>query len=77
MKDTKGMKLTMTHTACKRAAQAKLGPEAILSAFETPVDIKPSDTYPGQYKIIGDGFALVGVPMDDTRFHAITVIKEK
>lgn len=70
---TDGMRLTLTRTACKVAAKKGWSAEQIKDAFENPKAVQESKDYPGQYRISNDVMCIVGVPMDDTTFHGITM----
>lgn len=72
MKDTKGMRLTLTRTACHKAAQKGLTPDVIQAVFDNPERIYPNETREGQFCITGRGVTFVGVFLP-TEFKAITV----
>lgn len=73
MDTTKGMRLTMTRKACKIAADNGFTAEQIAETFASPKAIYPSKQREGQWRIAGREMVLVGFPVDDTHFHAITV----
>lgn len=73
METTEGMTLTMTRKACKVAAQNGFTAEQIAETFANPKAVYPSKQRKGQYRIAGKEMVLVGFPVDETRFHAITV----
>jgi hypothetical protein len=73
MDTTEGMTLTMTRKACHIAAKNGWTAEQIQDTFATPKAIYESKQREGQWRIAGKEMVLVGFPVDNTRFHAITV----
>ena len=72
------MRLTLSRTACKRAARLGLDADTILDIFHSADSVVvPSEQRDGQHVISKDGYNIVGVYMDETRFHGITIFKEK
>lgn len=76
MENTEGRTLTMSRTACKIAAKEGWTPEEIQETFNNPkaVYAVKEEKYAGQYRIAGTKVCLVGVPIGEDRFHAITAI---
>ena len=74
METTYGMRLTLSRTACKIAAKEGWTAEQILETFNSPKAIYENKKYAGQYRIAGTEIVIVGVPMDEERFHGITLI---
>lgn len=77
MNTTEGMRLTLTRHACKQAALKGFTPELIQSVFDSPVEIYPSGSHPGQFRITGGGICLVGLPVDGSEFRAITLYADR
>lgn len=73
MKTTTGMKLTMTRHACKQAALKGFTAEQIQACFNAPSRVYPSGSHPGQFRIANNDICLVGVPVSDNEFRAITL----
>jgi hypothetical protein len=72
VKSTEGITLNLTKHA-KRQAKSKGFPvKNILDMWSGKPRIVASRTYPGQYRVCGDGICLVGVPKGQS-FVAITV----
>lgn len=72
MKDTHGMRLTLTRHAVKQAVQKGFSAEAIQDCFDHPKKVYPSKSHPGQYRIVNEDICIVGVPVDD-EFKGITL----
>jgi putative NADH-flavin reductase len=73
METTEGMTLTLTRTACKAAASLGATAEEISETFASPKAVYPSRQREGQYRIAGRRLVLVGFPVGESRFHAVTV----
>lgn len=72
MKSTEGVTLSLTKHA-KRQAKSKGFPvQNILAMWSGRPRIIASRTYPGQFRVCGDGICVVGVPKGKS-FVAITV----
>lgn len=72
MKTTDGMRLNLTRTACKVAAQRGWTADEIKECFEHPKKVYESKTRPGQYRVVNKDICIVGVP-DGDRFVGITM----
>lgn len=73
MKDTNGMRLTLTRTACKVAAKNGWTAEQIQETFENPKKVYASKTREGQYRVVSKDICIVGTPVSDTEFRGITM----
>lgn len=73
MKDTNGMRLTLTRTACKVAADKGWTAEQIQDAFEHPKAVYPSKTREGQVRVVNKDICIVGVQISDKEFRGITM----
>lgn len=72
MKDTNGMTLTLTRTACKVAAKNGWTAEQIKDAFENPKKVYRSKTREGQFRVVNKDICIVGVPVG-SEFRGITM----
>lgn len=72
MKSTEGMRLVLTHLACKQAAGKGLTAEKIRDAFEHPSSVTPNKARAGQYVISKDDVSIVGEPKGD-KFVGVTM----
>lgn len=75
MKDTNGMRLTLTYTACHVAAKNGWTPEQIQNTFNAPKTITASKSHEGQYQIVGKDMCIIGVPVSEQEFRGITIRK--
>lgn len=73
MKDTNGMRLSLTRHACKTAVQKGFSAEEIQECFDNPKKVYPSKSHPGQYRVVNDAICIVGVPVDGGEFRGITM----
>lgn len=73
MKDTNGMRLTLTRTACKVAAKNGWTAEQIQEAFDHPKKVYESKTREGQFRVVNKDICIVGVPIGDGEFKGITM----
>lgn len=73
MKDTNGMHLTLTRTACKVAAKNGWTAEQIQEAFDHPKKVYPSKSREGQFRVVNRELCIVGVQVSDTEFRGITM----
>lgn len=76
MQSTAGMKIVLTNLACKRAAMGGFGADDIRSTFDSPESITENRDMPGQYRLVGKGMTLVGIP-EGEKFVVITCFKKK
>ena len=61
MKNTKNIVLSLTKHAKKQAKVKGFPVDNILKVWEDPERIISSRSYPGQYRVCGNGICLVGV----------------
>lgn len=73
METTEGMRLTLTRSACKIAAQKGFTPEAIQKCFDKPQAIEVNADREGQYRIVNSDMTIIGVPVSETEFRGITM----
>jgi hypothetical protein len=50
--------------------------EVIKSTFDSPQEIYPSKSHPGQFRITGNGICIVGEPEGD-KFYGITMYADR
>lgn len=72
----KGKKLSMSPHALKTAIEKGFSLDIIRDTFLSPKEVYPSRSYPGQYRITGNGVCLVGEP-DGNQFRVITLYADK
>lgn len=73
MKDTNGLTLNLTRTACKVAAKNGWSAEDIQACFDNPKKVYDSKTRPGQVRVVNETICIVGVAKDDKTFLGITM----
>lgn len=61
MKSTEGLTLSLTKHAKKQAKAKEFHINDILKMWSGKPQVNPSRSYPGQYRVCGDGICLVGV----------------
>lgn len=74
MRSTRGVTLSLTKHAKKQAKEKGFSVRNILDMWKEPDRIIPSRSYPGQYRVCGDGICLVGVPKGHSKVKSFIVI---
>jgi len=54
----------------------KFDGEAIVAALANPTEVYPSGSHPGQWRVTGNGYCIVGAP-DGNEFRLITVFRDR
>lgn len=72
MRSTENVTLSLTKHAKRQAKEKGFNVRNILDMWEDPDRIIASRTYPGQYRVCGNGICVVGVPKGQS-FIGITV----
>lgn len=76
MRSTEGVTLSLTKHAKKQAKEKGFCVRNILDMWQKPDRIVASRTYPGQYRVCGNGICVVGVPKGGS-FIGITVYTDQ
>ncbi len=66
----------VTNHFIKQIKDKGFDPEAVLDTIKNPVEVYPSRSHPGQWRLTGNGVCLVGVPEGD-RFVLITAYEDR
>ena len=75
MESTKGYKLVFSQHARNQLSTKNLDVARAEGAFENPENIYPNKKYEGQFRIVGNGLCLVGLPMGNI-FKVFTVYED-
>lgn len=76
MKSTQGMTLSPSRHALKVMAEKGFDPETVKRTFADPMEVYPSGSHPGQFRVTGNGLCLVGKP-EGSRFVLITLYADR